>query len=103
MWVIQDFTASNAKELSVTKGQQLEILDNPVSIGSTLDGSPPAMMVLVRVSQSSLQNHSANPEGLVPLSCLKLPPGGPRSQSKSNTEAPDGGKSTFPWVDGVSA
>jgi len=57
-WVIADFTASAAGQVSVTKGQQVELLDCCGGLGD---------MVLVRVPSDSA-------EGMVPHIVLKQPP-----------------------------
>ncbi len=82
---MQEFTSENPGELSVSKGQQVEVMLDSGSSASTSSSlatlpenntaasasSPPSSsgMVMVRLSSGDLQ-------GLVPVSCLKLPPGG---------------------------
>uniref|UniRef100_A0A224XHF4 Putative guanine nucleotide exchange factor for rho and rac gtpase n=1 Tax=Panstrongylus lignarius TaxID=156445 RepID=A0A224XHF4_9HEMI len=61
-WVINDHTAAGAGQLSVSKGQQVEVVE-------TVAGSPE--WCLVRMPSSGLD---PPPEGLVPLSVLKQPP-----------------------------
>lgn len=73
-WVIHDFTSSTPGELSVSRGQQVEILEQrsngPTAVASSDN------MVLVRVTPPTLA--AAVPvtssEGLVPVSCIKFPP-----------------------------
>lgn len=83
-WVIADYTAANSGELSVHKGQQVEVLD-----------APSADWCLVRMPASSASGSAAGsatgsatcpasdpappPEGLVPLSVLRQPPQGLKS------------------------
>ncbi|XP_073973142.1 trio Rho guanine nucleotide exchange factor isoform X3 [Rhodnius prolixus] len=61
-WVINDHTAAGAGQLSVSKGQQVEVVE-------TVAGSPE--WCLVRMPSSGLD---PPPEGLVPLAVLKQPP-----------------------------
>ena len=74
----QDFTSSTPGELSVSRGQQVEILEQR-SNGPTSDN-----MVLVRVSPPTTAAAAAVPansaEGLVPVSCIRLPPVTSRSR-----------------------
>ena len=71
-WVIQDFTASDRSELTVSRGQQVELSPEQVPPTASTD------MVLVRLSLATGGPDGAGctKEGLVPVSCLKLPPGG---------------------------
>ncbi|XP_040567429.1 triple functional domain protein isoform X3 [Lepeophtheirus salmonis] len=75
-WVITDFSSSSIGELSVTRGQQVEILE--ISSSST--------SVLVRLVTSAIPESSATSgppaEGLVPISVLKQPPGGFRALAR---------------------
>ena len=57
-WVTRDYTSHSQGELSVRSGQQVELLDR-------LDNTETH---LVRVRLQLM-------EGLVPLSCLQIPPG----------------------------
>ena len=57
-WVTRDYTSHSQRELSVRSGQQVELLDR-------LDTTE-AHLVRGRLQLM---------EGLVPLSCLQLPPG----------------------------
>lgn len=59
-WVLADYTATTSSELSVHKGQQVEVVHN---------SSAPADWALVRLS---LGEESS--EGLVPTCVLKQPP-----------------------------
>lgn len=97
-WVMQEFSAERPGELSVSKGQQVEVLLDANSSSSALStlpesSSPSPAMVAVRLSDKTA---SAGPsEGLVPISCLKLPPGGLQQlRSQRAAEHQDGGKST---------
>lgn len=70
-WVVSDYTATpGTSEVSVTKGQQVEIID------TACNGAPE--FCLVRLSnQGGGQASDTNvPEGLVPVSVLKPPPSG---------------------------
>lgn len=65
-WVVSDFTATSPQELSVTKGQQVEVVE--------ICSSKPDFC-LVRMPTRGTDHDSAGvPEGLVPLSALKQPP-----------------------------
>lgn len=65
-WVVNDYTAANAHELSVLKGQQVEVVE--------VCSSKPDYC-LVRMPTKGTDYDSAHvPEGLVPLSVLKQPP-----------------------------
>ena len=61
-WVLSDYTASGQGELSVQRGQQVEVLE-PAS------GSTSTAMVVVRL-------FGQKEEGMIPLTCLKQPTGG---------------------------
>lgn len=70
-WVMADhFATSGTRELSVTKGQQVEVLEN----NSIHSGSSTTIeWTLVRLPLSSGQTEPPA-EGLVPTSILKQPP-----------------------------
>lgn len=68
-WVIADHVAGGAAELSVTKGQQVEVVE--VKPGDSGGGD----WCLVRMPTSGCAVDSP-PEGLVPLAVLKQPPPG---------------------------
>lgn len=74
-WVIADHMAApGSRELSVTKGQQVEVLENGNSTGTAPAGVPnTGEWTLVRLPLTPGQ---AEPpmEGLVPTSALKQPP-----------------------------
>ncbi|XP_070163536.1 triple functional domain protein isoform X4 [Polyergus mexicanus] len=74
-WVVADHMATpGSRELSVTKGQQVEVLENGGSTGTTPSGVPnTGEWTLVRLPLTPGQ---AEPpvEGLVPTSALKQPP-----------------------------
>merc|ERR1712117_206843 len=77
-WVTQDFTSSVPGQLTVSRGQQVEILEQR-SNGLTAVASPDNM-VLVRVIPP-VAAIPANPaEGLVPASCIKMLPATSRSR-----------------------
>ena len=59
-WVLSDYSATSANEISVQRGQQVEVLEPSTSSTS---------MILVRL-------YGQKEEGLVPQSCLKQPSGG---------------------------
>lgn len=68
-WVVSDFTATCPQELSVTKGQQVEVVE--------VCSSKPDFC-LVRMPTRGTDHDASVPEGLVPLAVLKQPPA-PRS------------------------
>jgi len=74
-WVVADHMAApGSKELSVTKGQQVEVLENGNANASTTGGLPNAgEWTLVRLPLTPGQAEPAA-EGLVPTSALKQPP-----------------------------
>lgn len=65
-WVIADHVAGGAAELSVTKGQQVEVVE-------VRPGDPEWCLVRMPTSGSAIDSP---PEGLVPLAVLKQPPPG---------------------------
>ncbi len=78
--MIQDFSASAPGEMTVSRGQQVEVVEAPAS-----PASPD--MVRVRIvpaapTSGAAVASSSGAEGLVPYSCLKFPP---RSQLNSNS------------------
>lgn len=71
-WVMSDYTAANGQELTVSKGQQVEVIE----ICPTKSD-----YCLVRMPTRGT-DHESVPEGLVPLSVLKQPPAPKSSPSK---------------------
>lgn len=69
-WVVSDFTATSPQELSVTKGQQVEVVE--------VYSSKPDFCLVRMPTRGSDGDNVSVPEGLVPLSVLKQPPA-PRS------------------------
>lgn len=65
-WVVSDFTATNSKELSVSKGQQVEVVE--------VCSSKPDYCMVRMPTKGTDQESSNVPEGLVPLAVLKQPP-----------------------------
>ena len=59
-WVLSDYSATSSNEITVQRGQQVEVLEPSSSSTS---------MILVRL-------YGQKEEGLVPQSCLKQPTGG---------------------------
>jgi hypothetical protein len=76
-WVVSDFTATCAQELSVMKGQQVEVVE--------VCSSKPDYC-LVRMPTRGTDHDSSVPEGLVPLAVLKQPPA-PRSSPSRRAPA----------------
>lgn len=65
-WVVSDYTATpGTNEVSVTKGQQVEIIETP--------NSEAAEFCLVRLGPMGSGDGGTH-EGLVPISILKPPP-----------------------------
>ncbi|XP_071527234.1 triple functional domain protein isoform X3 [Panulirus ornatus] len=77
-WVLEDWCGSGAGELSVTRGQQVEVLELPPAHAHTRD---PADWAYVRLS------HAHDHEGLVPLALLRQPP---RQQPRAELDLPEG-------------
>ncbi|KAK0088983.1 hypothetical protein PV325_009866 [Microctonus aethiopoides] len=72
-WVVADHVAApGSRELSVTKGQQVEVLENG-SIYSGGSSSGNGEWTLVRLPSAPGQSEPPS-EGLVPTSALKQPP-----------------------------
>ena len=69
-WVVMDHSAApGSRELSVTKGQQVEVLENGGTGGAGGNGE----WTLVRLPSTPGQSEPPA-EGLVPTSALKQPP-----------------------------
>jgi len=72
-WVVADHMATpGSRELSVTKGQQVEVLENG-STNASAAGIPNTEWTLVRLPLTPGQTEPPA-EGLVPTSALKQPP-----------------------------
>lgn len=98
-WVVSDYVAAQGSaELSVQKGQQVEVID------TNCLGSPEYCLVRLtngtannnnNVSTTSLSSSSTHEqiiqEGLVPSSILKPPP----TQTKNNRRTGDGDEGEF--------
>lgn len=68
-WVITDYTATpGTNEVSVTKGQQVEIIETACS------GAPDFCLVRLNIHSGSAVDGSGTIEGIVPMSVLKLAP-----------------------------
>ena len=104
-WVIVDHVNSPGclGDLAVTRGQQVEVLDipspstalvrlvipnsNPSGYSTTTTNSAFAKSAtspssnVGGVSDQTTNNQQSSNEGTVPISCLKQPPGGFRSQN----------------------
>ncbi|XP_060534993.1 triple functional domain protein isoform X2 [Cylas formicarius] len=78
-WVMTDFTATNPSELSVSKGQQVEVVE--------VCSSKPDYCLVRMPTRGSDQE--AVPEGLVPLVVLKQPPPHRGSPSRRPPQALD--------------
>ncbi|MPC60037.1 hypothetical protein E2C01_054072 [Portunus trituberculatus] len=69
-WVLEDWSGTGAGELTVTRGQQVEVVDQPPAHSPARD---PSEWAYVRLS------HAHDQEGHVPLSLLRQPPKQQRS------------------------
>ncbi|XP_063844125.1 triple functional domain protein-like isoform X3 [Scylla paramamosain] len=76
-WVLEDWTGTGAGELTVTRGQQVEVLDQPPTHSPARD---PSEWAYVRLS------HAHDQEGHVPLSLLRQPP----KQQRSDLDLSEG-------------
>ncbi len=82
-WVITDYLNPGPGELSVSRGQQVEILDYPSAVANA------ALVRLMHGTSTTPTSGEATPtanEGLVPISCLKQPPGGLKSTNVKELE-----------------
>lgn len=86
-WVIADHTAtSGTNELSVIKGQQVEVID------SNFNGSPEYCLVRLNVHSSgsgAAADGSGTVEGVVPSSVLKLAPTTNKTHRRGNDSGAD--------------
>ncbi|XP_050733039.1 triple functional domain protein-like isoform X4 [Eriocheir sinensis] len=76
-WVLEDWSGGGTGELSVTRGQQVEVLDMPPAHSPARD---PSEWAYVRLS------HAHDQEGHVPLSLLRQPP----KQQRSDLDLSEG-------------
>lgn len=83
-WVLQDYNPNAVGELAVSRGQQVEVLDLPstsmamirlILPGTNALGCPGPSSGVSSSDRSSNATPVAS-EGLVPILCLKQPPGG---------------------------
>lgn len=86
-WVVSDHVApAGSQELSVCKGQQVEVVE--------VCASRPDFC-LVRMPTQGHGDHDGAPEGLVPLAVLKQPPAQRSSPSRRPNTDHDAGKSSY--------
>lgn len=78
-WVMSDFTASGPEELTVTKGQQVEVVE--------VCAARPDFCLVRMPTRGSEGHQEAVPEGLVPLGVLKQPPQPRSSPSRRPPQA----------------
>lgn len=83
-WVVSDFTATNSQEMTVTKGQQVEVVE--------VCSSKPDFCLVRMPTRGNDHDQTNVPEGLVPLSVLKQPPAPRSSPSRRPLLDHDGGK-----------
>lgn len=83
-WVVSDYTAANAQEMSVTKGQQVEVVE--------VCATKPDFCLVRMPTRGTDHDHANVPEGLVPLAVLKQPPAPRSSPSRRPLLDHDGGK-----------
>lgn len=79
-WVVSDFTATSPQELTVSKGQQVEVVE--------MYSSKPDFCLVRMPTRGSDNDSGSVPEGLVPLSVLKQPPA-PRSSPSRRPQQPE--------------
>lgn len=80
-WVVSDYVATpGTNEVSVTKGQQVEIIDTNCS------GAPEFCLVRLNIHSGSAADGSGTIEGKVPVSVLKFAPSNKSSNRKVNPE-----------------
>lgn len=81
-WVVTDYTATpGTNEVSVTKGQQVEIIE------TVCNGAPEFCLVRLNIHSGSAADGSGTIEGIVPVTVLKLAPSikvGHRKGAESN-------------------
>lgn len=81
-WVVSDYTATpGTTEVSVTKGQQVEIIE------TVCNGAPDFCLVRLNIHSGSAADGSGTIEGIVPISVLKLVPSNKTGQRKGITDA----------------
>lgn len=98
-WVVTDYTAtSGTNEVSVTKGQQVEIIE------TACNGSPDFCLVRLNIHSGSAVDGSGTIEGIVPVSVLKFAPSnksihrkGGDSSSNDKDANENNGKCLFFW------
>lgn len=85
-WVVSDHVAAaGSQELSVSKGQQVEVVE--------VCSSRPDFCLVRMPTQGHGDHHDGAPEGLVPLAVLKQPPAQRSSPSRRpNAQDHDAGK-----------
>lgn len=96
-WVVADHSAApGTRELSVTKGQQVEVLENGSGSGlSSNGGSGNGEWTLVRLASTPGQSEPPA-EGLVPTSALKQPPAATCKTSPSRKPPPAAAQTQTP-------
>lgn len=80
-WVMSDFTATNPQELTVTKGQQVEVVE--------VCAAKPDFCLVRMPTRGSEGHQEPVPEGLVPLVVLKQPP---QARGSPSRRLPQGGE-----------
>lgn len=91
-WVVTDYNATpGTSEVSVTKGQQVEIIE------TACNGAPDFCLVRLNIHSGSAADGSGTIEGIVPMSVLKFAPSNKSSHRKGadasnseNKESADG-------------
>lgn len=83
-WVVSDYTAANPQEMTVTKGQQVEVVE--------VCSSKPDYCLVRMPTRGNDHDQTHVPEGLVPLAVLKQPPAPRSSPSRRPILDHDGGK-----------
>lgn len=91
-WVVSDFTACGSQELTVTKGQQVEVVE-------VCPSRPDYCLVRMptRGTDHDTSSGGGVPEGLVPLAVLKQPPQPRSSPSRRIAADHENGKCALPF------
>jgi hypothetical protein len=109
LWLVtEDYTARSDRELSVSRGQQVELIDAhpPNAPPPPMGSDPPTQWYLIRLANPDTADW-ASAEGMVPMTVLKQLPGlrgsGSRTSITIDSDATGGGKSgdSVGWGVGV--
>lgn len=88
-WVVTDYNATpGTTEVSVTKGQQVEIIE------TACNGAPDFCLVRLNIHSGSAADGSGTIEGIVPVSVLKFAPSAKSSNRKGADASSENKEST---------